>query len=178
MHSERTFRNLGDLFRWKWERYFLKELGRFKYVNVTISNRDVQCTKNYWTTDLQLETFCGLTLQEVIDMCDFAVGLSRQLNGSIIPSERELASLLCCFQNSHICNLKQFFVFCNCSFSFLVESNLWWIWVVPGWKDDKLLLTIGIQLFFKSRSFTVLCNGDVYFVLFLSDFLLITTFIC
>jgi|UniRef100_A0A803NS04 aldehyde dehydrogenase family 7 protein A1 len=27
-------------------------------------------------------------VQEVIDMCDFAVGLSRQLNGSIIPSER------------------------------------------------------------------------------------------
>ncbi|EEF27914.1 aldehyde dehydrogenase, putative [Ricinus communis] len=29
-------------------------------------------------------------VQEIIDMCDFAVGLSRQLNGSIIPSEREL----------------------------------------------------------------------------------------
>lgn len=29
-------------------------------------------------------------LQEIIDMCDYAVGLSRQLNGSIIPSEREL----------------------------------------------------------------------------------------
>ncbi|KAF4385055.1 hypothetical protein G4B88_017856 [Cannabis sativa] len=27
-------------------------------------------------------------IKEVIDMCDFAVGLSRQLNGSIIPSER------------------------------------------------------------------------------------------
>ncbi|KAL9460754.1 hypothetical protein AB3S75_003875 [Citrus x aurantiifolia] len=27
-------------------------------------------------------------VQEVIDMCDFAVGLSRQLNGSVIPSER------------------------------------------------------------------------------------------
>ncbi|KAB2618295.1 aldehyde dehydrogenase family 7 member A1-like [Pyrus ussuriensis x Pyrus communis] len=27
-------------------------------------------------------------VQEVIDMCDFAVGPSRQLNGSIIPSER------------------------------------------------------------------------------------------
>ncbi|XP_058194852.1 aldehyde dehydrogenase family 7 member B4 isoform X2 [Rhododendron vialii] len=27
-------------------------------------------------------------VQEIIDMCDFAVGLSRQLNGSIIPSER------------------------------------------------------------------------------------------
>ncbi|MFS7992180.1 putative aldehyde dehydrogenase (NAD(P)(+)) [Helianthus anomalus] len=26
-------------------------------------------------------------VQEVIDMCDFAVGLSRQLNGSVIPSE-------------------------------------------------------------------------------------------
>lgn len=53
--------------------------------------------------------FCGLTLQEVIDMCDFAVGLSRQLNGSVIPSERELASLLHCFQNSQISNFKQFF---------------------------------------------------------------------
>ena len=27
-------------------------------------------------------------VQEVIDMCDYAVGLSRQLNGYIIPSER------------------------------------------------------------------------------------------
>ncbi|MQM09459.1 hypothetical protein Taro_042331 [Colocasia esculenta] len=27
-------------------------------------------------------------IQEIIDMCDYAVGLSRQLNGSIIPSER------------------------------------------------------------------------------------------
>ncbi len=27
--------------------------------------------------------------QEVIDMCDYAVGLSRQLNGSILPSERK-----------------------------------------------------------------------------------------
>eukprot|EP00249_Psilotum_nudum_P009070 c21688_g1_i1 orf=309-1844(+) len=27
-------------------------------------------------------------VQEFIDMCDFAVGLSRQLNGSILPSER------------------------------------------------------------------------------------------
>ncbi|KAL6274376.1 hypothetical protein ACE6H2_025068 [Prunus campanulata] len=27
-------------------------------------------------------------VQEVIDMCDYAVGLSRQLNGSIVPSER------------------------------------------------------------------------------------------
>lgn len=53
--------------------------------------------------------FFGLNLQEVIDMCDFAVGLSRQLNGSIIPSEREFASLLCCFQNSQICTFNQFF---------------------------------------------------------------------
>jgi len=29
-------------------------------------------------------------LQEIIDMCDYAVGLSRQLNGSIIPSERKI----------------------------------------------------------------------------------------
>uniref|UniRef100_A0A453KUF3 Aldehyde dehydrogenase domain-containing protein n=1 Tax=Aegilops tauschii subsp. strangulata TaxID=200361 RepID=A0A453KUF3_AEGTS len=28
-------------------------------------------------------------VQEIIDMCDYAVGLSRQLNGSIIPSERK-----------------------------------------------------------------------------------------
>ncbi|KAG8380171.1 hypothetical protein BUALT_Bualt07G0165800 [Buddleja alternifolia] len=27
-------------------------------------------------------------VQEIIDMCDFCVGLSRQLNGSVIPSER------------------------------------------------------------------------------------------
>lgn len=27
-------------------------------------------------------------VQEIVDMCDYAVGLSRQLNGSIIPSER------------------------------------------------------------------------------------------
>ncbi|CAI0419032.1 unnamed protein product [Linum tenue] len=27
-------------------------------------------------------------VQEIVDMCDFAVGLSRQLNGSVIPSER------------------------------------------------------------------------------------------
>ena len=30
-------------------------------------------------------------LQEIVDMCDYAVGLSRQINGSIIPSERELS---------------------------------------------------------------------------------------
>ncbi len=29
-------------------------------------------------------------VQEMIDICDFAVGLSRQLNGQTIPSEREL----------------------------------------------------------------------------------------
>lgn len=39
-----------------------------------------------------------LLLQEIIDMCDFAVGLSRQLNGSIIPSERKL-NILLVFQN-------------------------------------------------------------------------------
>lgn len=27
-------------------------------------------------------------VQEAIDICDFAVGLSRSLNGSVIPSER------------------------------------------------------------------------------------------
>lgn len=31
----------------------------------------------------------SIALQEFIDMCDYAVGLSRQLSGSIIPSERE-----------------------------------------------------------------------------------------
>lgn len=35
------------------------------------------------------EFYEHLACQEIIDMCDFAVGLSRQLNGSIIPSERE-----------------------------------------------------------------------------------------
>ena len=38
------------------------------------------------------EIVCGLYnvygVQEVIDICNYAVGLSRQLNGSIIPSER------------------------------------------------------------------------------------------
>jgi len=33
-------------------------------------------------------------VQEVIDMCDFAVGLSRQLNGSVIPSERPNHAML------------------------------------------------------------------------------------
>ncbi|KAL9228505.1 hypothetical protein vseg_004081 [Gypsophila vaccaria] len=33
-------------------------------------------------------------VQEIIDMCDFAVGLSRQLNGSIIPSERPNHAML------------------------------------------------------------------------------------
>ncbi|CAM8887906.1 unnamed protein product [Rhodiola kirilowii] len=32
-------------------------------------------------------------VQEIIDMCDFSVGLSRQLNGSVIPSERKLRVL-------------------------------------------------------------------------------------
>ncbi|KVH92900.1 Aldehyde dehydrogenase, conserved site-containing protein [Cynara cardunculus var. scolymus] len=32
-------------------------------------------------------------VQEVIDMCDFAVGLSRQLNGSVIPSEHANPSI-------------------------------------------------------------------------------------
>jgi len=34
-------------------------------------------------------------VQEIIDMCDYAVGLSRQLNGSIIPSEREMTISFC-----------------------------------------------------------------------------------
>ncbi|XP_058758376.1 aldehyde dehydrogenase family 7 member A1-like [Vicia villosa] len=37
-----------------------------------------------------METFVILSyylLQEIIDMCDYSVGLSRQLKGSIIPSE-------------------------------------------------------------------------------------------
>ncbi|KAL8138612.1 hypothetical protein V2J09_004613 [Rumex salicifolius] len=33
-------------------------------------------------------------VQEIIDMCDFAVGLSRQLNGSVIPSERPNHAML------------------------------------------------------------------------------------
>ena len=33
--------------------------------------------------------YYAIALQEFIDMCDYAVGLSRQLSGSIIPSERE-----------------------------------------------------------------------------------------
>jgi len=33
-------------------------------------------------------------LQEIIDMCDYCVGLSRQLNGSIIPSERKIVVYL------------------------------------------------------------------------------------
>lgn len=45
---------------------------------------------NLWATltfhDYELQ---GLgEVQEAIDICDFAVGLSRTLNGSIIPSER------------------------------------------------------------------------------------------
>ncbi|CAM8887748.1 hypothetical protein QQ045_024629 [Rhodiola kirilowii] len=33
-------------------------------------------------------------VQEIIDMCDFSVGLSRQLNGSVIPSERPNHTML------------------------------------------------------------------------------------
>ncbi|KAJ7011523.1 aldehyde dehydrogenase family 7 member B4-like [Populus alba x Populus x berolinensis] len=33
-------------------------------------------------------------VQEIIDMCDFCVGLSRQLNGSVIPSERPNHAML------------------------------------------------------------------------------------
>ncbi|KAF9685314.1 hypothetical protein SADUNF_Sadunf03G0041700 [Salix dunnii] len=33
-------------------------------------------------------------VQEIIDMCDFSVGLSRQLNGSVIPSERPNHAML------------------------------------------------------------------------------------
>jgi aldehyde dehydrogenase family 7 protein A1 len=39
-------------------------------------------------TDEQLDTQGLGEVQEAIDICDFAVGLSRTLNGSIIPSER------------------------------------------------------------------------------------------
>lgn len=35
-------------------------------------------------------------------MCDYAVGLSRQLNGSIIPSERKLIHLLIANLNGSI----------------------------------------------------------------------------
>lgn len=34
--------------------------------------------------------FLCYLFQEIIDMCDYAVGLSRQLSGSIIPSERKI----------------------------------------------------------------------------------------
>ncbi|XP_021903060.1 aldehyde dehydrogenase family 7 member B4, partial [Carica papaya] len=37
-------------------------------------------------------------VQEIIDMCDFSVGLSRQLNGSVIPSERPNHMMLECDQ--------------------------------------------------------------------------------
>ncbi|KAJ8441128.1 hypothetical protein Cgig2_006957 [Carnegiea gigantea] len=40
-------------------------------------------------------------VQEIIDMCDFAVGLSRQLNGSIIPSERKSNLLELFFYSRH-----------------------------------------------------------------------------
>ncbi|BBH08207.1 aldehyde dehydrogenase 7B4 [Prunus dulcis] len=41
-------------------------------------------------------------VQEVIDMCDYAVGLSRQLNGSIVPSERWNACIaLVCVMSEH-----------------------------------------------------------------------------
>lgn len=33
-------------------------------------------------------------VQEFIDICDFAVGLSRMLNGQVIPSERSGHTLL------------------------------------------------------------------------------------
>ena len=33
-------------------------------------------------------------VQEFIDICDFAVGLSRMLNGQVIPSERPGHTLL------------------------------------------------------------------------------------
>lgn len=42
--------------------------------------------------DIVCNLSCYL-LQEIIDMCDYAVGLSRQLNGSIIPSERKIFHL-------------------------------------------------------------------------------------
>lgn len=39
--------------------------------------------------------------QESVDICDFAVGLSRALNGSIIPSERSVpASAFECIMHS------------------------------------------------------------------------------
>ncbi len=36
-------------------------------------------------------------VQEAIDICDFAVGLSRALNGQVIPSERPGHSMLECY---------------------------------------------------------------------------------
>lgn len=45
--------------------------------------------------EYEVTVICVLGLQEFIDMCDYAVGLSRQLNGSILPSEREQTIFMC-----------------------------------------------------------------------------------
>lgn len=35
-------------------------------------------------------------VQEYVDVCDYAVGLSRMIGGPILPSESEFASLYTC----------------------------------------------------------------------------------
>lgn len=43
-------------------------------------------------------------VQEAVDICDFAVGLSRSLNGSVMPSERAGHAMLECYNplNGHL----------------------------------------------------------------------------
>lgn len=58
---------------------------------------------NIFLRDIQLILFLwGNILQEIIDMCDFAVGLSRQLNGSVIPSERKLDNMAILLSSYHL----------------------------------------------------------------------------
>jgi hypothetical protein len=53
-------------------------------------------------------------------MCDYAVGLSRQLNGSIIPSERKtfFPFIISCFglsvENDIICNEAAYLNILSC----------------------------------------------------------------
>lgn len=42
-------------------------------------------------------------VQEAIDICDYATGLSRMLNGKIIPSERPGHFMMVCF---YLCILR------------------------------------------------------------------------
>ena len=38
-------------------------------------------------------------VQEYVDICDYAVGLSRMIDGKVLPSERKKLSLLFTFGN-------------------------------------------------------------------------------